>query len=130
MLQGLVEQLSRLELDEELGALGWRVLMSVDYEECWQQNGWVWIQPTDKGWIENIALFSGEPNGHCGFIKLLSVEELKELILKEAKGLMKFKPKDKPIWAPEWQKEVAKMVNDLLSQVELLASQLELEEAV
>jgi len=38
------------------------------------------------GWIENIALFSGEPNGYCSFIKLLSVEELKELIVEEASG--------------------------------------------
>jgi len=61
---------------------------------------------------------------------------------------MRFKPKDKPIWAPdhfgdvrdewtrkelkyyEWQTEVAKKVGDILPQVELLAFKLELEEAV
>jgi len=31
----LIEQLSKLELDEEMGALGWRVLTSVHYENCW-----------------------------------------------------------------------------------------------
>jgi hypothetical protein len=62
--------------------------------------------------------------------------------------MMRFKPRDKPEWTPdhfgdvrdewtqqelkyyEWQKEVAKMVNDLLFQVKLLALQLELEEDV
>lgn len=82
----LAKQLEMIELDEDVGALGWRVLMSVHYENCWQQHGWVWIQPTDRGWIENIALFSGEPNGYCSFIKLLTIEELKALIVKEAEG--------------------------------------------
>lgn len=80
----LAKQLSRVDLDEELEALGWQVLMILYYENAWQNCGWVWILPTDRGRIENIALFSGEPNGHCDFLKLLSVEELKELIVKEA----------------------------------------------
>jgi len=80
----LAKQLEKIGTDDELYALGWRVLNSVHYEKCWQQCGWVWIQPTNRGWIENIALFSGEPNGYCSFIKLLSVKEFKALIVKEA----------------------------------------------
>ena len=81
----LVKQLSKVELDEEIGALGWRVLMNVFYEDAWQWNGWVWVKIGDRQ-VEHIALFSGLPNGHSSFIKFLSVEELKELIIAEAEG--------------------------------------------
>lgn len=82
----LVNQLSKVKLDDELWALGYRCLMHVHHERCWQQCGWVWIQPTDKGWIENIALFGNEGNGNCRFIKILSVNELKALIVKGVSG--------------------------------------------
>jgi hypothetical protein len=81
----LCKQLEKIELDEEMGALGWRVLMSVDYYDAWQHCGWIWIKDNDR-YVTYIALMNGPPNGHCGFIKLLSEDELKELIIKEAKG--------------------------------------------
>lgn len=81
----LIEQLSKLELDEEMGALGWRVLTDVHYEGCWQHCGWIWIKTDDRR-VKHIALMNGPPNGHCGFIKLLSVNELKALIVKEVSG--------------------------------------------
>lgn len=79
----LTKRLEKIELDEEMGALGWRVLTSVDYEGCWQDCGWIWIKDNDR-YVTHIALMNGPPNGHCEFIKLLSIEELKELIVKEA----------------------------------------------
>jgi len=79
----LVMQLEKIRLDEEMGALGWHVLMRVHYEDAWQQTGWVWIKTGEAG-VEHVALMNGPPNDHCGFIKLLSVEELKALIVKEA----------------------------------------------
>ena len=81
----LIKQLEKIELDEEMGALGWRVLMNVDYYDAWQHCGWVWIKANDR-YVTRIALMNGPPNGHSGFIKLLSIDELKELIVKEVSG--------------------------------------------
>ena len=80
----LVKHLSKVTLDEDMGALGWRVLTSVDYADAWQHTGWIWIKDNDR-YVTHIALMNEPPNGHCGFIKLLSIEELKALIVKEAK---------------------------------------------
>ncbi len=82
---GLIKQLEKIRLDEDMGALGWRVLMNVDYKDAWQHTGWIWIKTNDRC-VTHIALMNGPPNGHCGFIKLLSEDELKELIVKEAEG--------------------------------------------
>lgn len=81
----LMKQLLSVSLDEEMGTLGWRVLTDVHYEGCWQHTGWVWIK-TDDRHVEHIALMNGPPNGHRDFIRLLSIEELKELIVKEAEN--------------------------------------------
>lgn len=80
----LVEQLEKVRTVEEMGALGWRVLTSIHYEDSWQHCAWVWVKDNDH-YVTHVAL-TNDPPGHCGFIKLLTIEELKALIVEEASG--------------------------------------------
>jgi len=78
----LVKQLEKVGTPDEMGALGWRFLMGVDYDDAWQHTGCIWIK--DNGHFVTHTALTNDPPGQCGFIKLLSFKEFKALIVEEA----------------------------------------------